>query len=282
MSHSKLALTLFAFSIAAAAAPGIQTVHFPSADGQTKLVGYVFAPSSSGRHPAVVMLHGRSGPYSSLAKGNYSAETLSKRHKEWGNFWAERGYVAILVDSFGPRGYASGFAAGSYKDRPEAVSEQTVRPLDAYGALRYLRTRKDVIPDRIGLQGWSNGAMTTLVTMSSKAPGIENPTSETGFRMALAEYPGCGMEAVSGKYVPYAHVEILIGSADAEVSPKICESFAQRAKRNSADLNFTLFPGAEHNYDDPSKAKQANAADRAATEETMRRAETLFRDALQH
>ena len=42
-------------------------------------------------------------------------------------------------------------------DRPAAVSEITVRPLDAYAALKYLRTRPDVKPDRIGIQGWSNG-----------------------------------------------------------------------------------------------------------------------------
>src|SRR6516164_11178 len=77
-----------------------RTVHFESLDHKTKLVGYVWDPSSPGPHPAVVLLHGRAGPYSSLAKGVYSAETLSKRHKEWGEYWATRGYTALLVDSF--------------------------------------------------------------------------------------------------------------------------------------------------------------------------------------
>ena len=45
----------------AAAEPA--TVYFASADGQTQLVGYLFAPATSGPHPAVVMLHGRAGPY---------------------------------------------------------------------------------------------------------------------------------------------------------------------------------------------------------------------------
>src|SRR5450755_2546270 len=39
-------------------------VYFASGDGTTQLVGYVFAPLNSGPHPAVVMLHGRAGPYS--------------------------------------------------------------------------------------------------------------------------------------------------------------------------------------------------------------------------
>lgn len=68
-----------------------------------------------------------------------------------GEFWAEHGFIALLVDSFGPRGYPSSFPKGSYEDRPSAVSEQTVRPLDAYGALRYLCGRGDIIADRIGV-----------------------------------------------------------------------------------------------------------------------------------
>jgi len=262
------------------AASPVKTVHFESADGKTRLVGYLFEPEGRGRHPAVVMLHGRAGPYSSGANGVYTAQTLSKRHVEWGTFWAERGYVALLVDSFGPRGYAKGFPAGSYENRPEEVSEQTVRPLDAYGALRYLRGREDVLADRIGVQGWSNGAMTVLVTMGRHAPGIADPSPETGFRVALAEYPGCGMEAVSGEYRPYAHLLLMVASADAEVSPKRCAAFAERARKGGADLEFVEFEGAEHNFDDPGKQKQANAANRAATEETMRRAEQLFAERL--
>lgn len=274
----KLGLLAALGVVAAAADPS--TVHFLSEDRQTRLTGYVFAPASGGPHPAIVMLHGRGGPYSSLANGVYTAATLSRRHKEWGSFWAEHGYLAILVDSFGPRGFPAGFPRGSYENRPAAVSEQTVRPLDAYGALRYLRSRKDVIPGRIGLQGWSNGAMTTLVTMSSHAPGIEHPTPENGFRAALAEYPGCGMEAIKGEYLPYARLLLMVGAADEEVSPKICQDFAARARREGANLELVVYQGAEHNFDDPGKEKQSNPANRRATEETYRRAERLFAEYL--
>jgi len=249
----------------------VKTVHFLSEDHRTRLVGYVFQPSASGRHAAVVMLHGRAGPYSSLAKGVYSAATLSKRHKEWGSFWAERGYIAMLVDSFGPRGYPGGFPTGSYENRPAEVSEQTVRPLDAYGALRYLRERHDVIGDRIAVQGWSNGGMTVLVTMSDHAPGVSQPTPETGFRAAIAEYPGCGMDAVKGSYHSYSPLLLMIAGADEEVSPKRCGEFAKRAH-----LEAIVYEGAEHNYDDPGTKKQSNPANRRATEDTMRRAEAFF------
>jgi dienelactone hydrolase len=253
-----------------------KTVHFPSEDRQIDLTGYLFEPSGGGAHAAVVMLHGRAGPYSSLANGVYTAATLSKRHKAWGEFWAERGYIALLVDSFSSRGYPSGFPKGSYEDRPSAVSEQTVRPLDAYGALRYLRGRPDIIAGRIGVQGWSNGGMTVLVAMSDHAPGIDQPTPATGFRAAIAEYPGCGMEAIKGRYVSYAPILMMIASADQEVSPKRCEEFARNARASGSNLEPIVYPGAEHDFDDPSESKQSNPANRRATADAMRRAEAFF------
>ena len=272
---SLIALTCCSF------AANIKTVHFQSEDRKTKLTGYLFEAQGSGPHAAVVMLHGRAGPYSSLAKGVYTAATLSKRHKEWGEFWAGRGYIALLVDSFGPRGYAKGFPRGSYENRPPEVSEQTVRPLDAYGALRYLRARHDIIGDRIGVQGWSNGGMTVLVTMGDRAPGITQPTPETGFRAAMAEYPGCGMEAIKGRYHSYAPLLMMIASADEEVSPKVCEAFATRAQESGSKLESIVFEGAAHNFDDPGKTMQSNPANRHATEEAMRRAEKFFKGQLQ-
>ena len=253
-----------------------RTVHFESADHKTKLVGYVFEPQGPGPHPAVIMLHGRAGPYSSLAKGEYSAETLSKRHKEWGEFWAARNYVALLVDSFGPRGYPAGFTKGSYDERPPEVSEQTVRPLDAYGALLYLRKQPGILKDRIGVQGWSNGGMTVLVTMSDQSPGLPLPSGEPGFRAAIAEYPGCGMDAIKGAYRAYAPILLMIAGDDEEVSPKRCEEFAKRAKSDGNDLKVIVYPGASHNFDDPSKSKQSIPANHDATEDAMRQADAFF------
>ncbi len=273
-------LAFLALAAAAPAAAAPETVHFESADGKTRLVGFLFRPSGGGPHAAIVLLHGRGGPYSSLAKGRYDATTLSKRHKTWGAFWAERGYVALLVDSFGPRGYPAGFPRGSYSERPAEVSEQTVRPLDAYGALRFLRARKDVDPARIGVQGWSNGGMTVLVTMSDRAPGIDAPTPATGFRAGLALYPGCGMDAVKGGYRPYAPLTVLIAGEDEEVSPKICESFVKRARENGGTIHAHVYAGAQHNFDDPGKKKQSVEANAKATEDAMRRAEKFFGEEL--
>jgi len=253
-----------------------RTVHFESADHKTKLVGYLWEPSGPGPHPAIVLLHGRAGAYSSLAKGEYSAETLSKRHKAYGEFWSEHNYVVLLVDSFGPRGYPAGFPKGSYDERPPEVSEQTVRPLDAYGALLYLRKQPNVIKDRIGIQGWSNGGMTVLVTISDQSPGLPLPSGQPGFRAAVAEYPGCGMDAIKGAYHNYAPLLLMIAGNDEEVSPERCEKFAKSAKADGDTIKVIVYPGAAHNFDDPSKSKQEVPANHAATEDAMRQSEAFF------
>src|SRR5882724_11619180 len=61
---------------AASTRPLPERVTFPSADHKTTLVGYLFRPGSArganaARVPAIVMMHGRSGAYSTAAKGVY-------------------------------------------------------------------------------------------------------------------------------------------------------------------------------------------------------------------
>ena len=87
-----LPLTLALPKAALAETPA--TVYFASGDGHTELVGYLFSPAERGPHPAIVMLHGRSGPYSTnvnadctwvarTVSSDCDATTLSKRHAMW-------------------------------------------------------------------------------------------------------------------------------------------------------------------------------------------------------
>lgn len=268
-----------------------ETVEFPSRDGRSMIVGYLFKPDTAGPHPAVVMLHGRGGPYSSLRPGVMSAANLTARHRLWGNFWAAQGYLALHVDSFGPRGYPRGFAKGSYSARPAAVDEKTVRPLDAYGALDYLRTRQDVIADRIGLQGWSNGGMTLLSAMGADAPRIAPhmaerarlaaPSPASDFRAAIALYPSCVTQRKQADYAPYAPLLITAGTDDDEVSPMVCRDFAAQQHVRGAAVEFVLYQGAHHAYDEPGKTKQSHAPNKAAMQDTLQQAQAFFRKHLQ-
>jgi dienelactone hydrolase len=258
-----------------------ETVYFESADGKTEIVGYLFKPRDAGVHGAVVMLHGRAGPYSAnvnadctlVARGVSSpcnAATLSKRHRMWGEYWAARGYLALLPDSFGPRGVGHGFGRFTHGDpERDGVNEKTVRPLDAEGALAYLRTRKDVAPQRVVLQGWSNGGSTALNVMIRQ--GVNE--GERGFRAALAFYPGCGKAALLENTVKTSvPIAMFLGSGDEEVSPTICQHVADRSIAAGTKLDVTLYPGATHDFDDPGGKRQSIPANAAAKDDAMRKA----------
>jgi len=252
-------------------------VQFPGADGATTLTGYVYTPKDkrAERAPAVVMMHGRAGPYSINVKdrGPYNASTLSKRHKMWGESWSALGYVAVLVDSFGPRGYPGGFGRHTINERPDAVNEVTVRPLDAYGALAYLRSRPDVAPDRIGLQGWSNGGSAALAAMALDAQRL---AGTGGFRGALVFYAGCGLRGHfdAQGYRPYATVLAFHGTADEETSPRLCQKLVERSRTLGGDITLKLYPGASHGFDDPGRQKAS--ANRDATTDARASSEALF------
>jgi dienelactone hydrolase len=254
-----------------------ERVQFRSTDGKTALVGYVFKPSvqPGARVPAVVMMHGRAGAYSGLAKGIYDATTLSQRHQFWGRLWAARGYIAVLVDGFGPRGYPQGFGRFTYASRPAELDEVSIRPLDAYGALAYLRSRGDVVPDRIGLQGWSNGGSATLASMAPDAPGIAEHRPGAGFRAALAFYPACGLKdhfATIG-YRSYAPLRVFVGTADEEISPRVCRELLADA---GGEVQIHFYNGATHDFDDPGPARQSIPANTDARRDVVERAAAFF------
>ena len=230
----------------------------------------LFKPAGAGPHPAIVMLHGRAGSYSSLRPGVMDANNLTARHQMWGDFWAARGYLALHVDSFGPRGHARGFAKGTYSRRPAEINEQTVRPLDAYGALDWLLARGDVIADRIGVHGWSNGAMTVLAALGPAH------AKTAGFKAAVAQYPSCTAQERFGEYTPYAPMLMLLAEDDDEVSPVICERLARVVRGRGGPVESHTYPGAHHSYDDPGKTKQSHAPNAAALADTKLRAEAFF------
>jgi carboxymethylenebutenolidase len=262
-----------------------ERVTFLSSDGRTELIGYVFKPAQmpASRIPAVVMMHGRAGAYSSLADGRYDASTLSKRHRQWGRLWSERGYIGLLVDAFSPRGYAKGFPRGSYDERPPEVDEVAIRPLDAYGALAYLRTRADVVADRIGLHGWSNGASATLAAMAGVgAPAGRKTTPKTGFRAALAFYTACGLKGrFDDGYRPYAPVRVFHGTDDEEVSPRRCMAFVRMARDLGGDITIQVYEGATHGFDDPSPKRRRVQANATAAKDAIERAVRFFAKALE-
>jgi carboxymethylenebutenolidase len=275
-------VTASALLVAGAAAEP-QTINFRSADGRTEILGYLFRPKTAGTHPAIVMLHGRGGAYSindnesctAVSPNTASpcnAATLSKRHMMWGEYWSERGYLALLPDSFGPRSKAHGFGRFTHDDPDRAdVNERTVRPLDAEGALVYLRGRADVIGNQIFLQGWSNGGSTALNVMIRQG----SRTAVTGYRGALVFYPGCGSKALLSQVISTtAPIAMFLGTDDEEVSPTICQHVAEQSRAAGTRIEVSAYPGATHDFDYPISRRQSIPGNKAALNDVLGRAAT--------
>ncbi len=216
-------------------------VTFTSADGATALVGYVFKPEGAhaARTPAVVMMHGRAGAYSSAAKDKYDASTLSRRHQAWGHIWAKQGYLAILVDGFSPRGYPHGFHVSVTIHGPiRSMKSPCARSMPM---ARWPICERGRMWSRTGLRfkAGSNGGSATLATMSRTAPGISAPTPATGFRAGLVFYPACGLKGLfNDGILPYAPVRVFQGSATKKSRRAVAPIWSRRAARLAATSSF--------------------------------------------
>ena len=202
----------------------------PDAAGMT-VIGYLFRPEGGGRFPAVVIMHGCNGL--DWAVAGQPGWLLAKSYAER---YVRHGYVALVLDSFAPRGI--GNACG----KPLTVSAGR-RAADAYSAAAYLAAKAFVDRDRIVLQGDSHGGWTTLVALETG--GAAMPVH---FAAGIAWYPAC--YRARGFSAPLL---ILIGTADDWTPAAACTTMSKRLGRNGhgADIVLKIFPGATHAFDFP-------------------------------
>ncbi len=237
MCRALLGALLLLAQAPAAAATAHETawVEFPALKefqgAPVRLSGLMFKPAGPGPFPAVVMLHGCSGMFSGSGY-----PTASYRYRA--EIFALNGYVAVLTDSFNPRGYRS---ICELQKRP--ILESRERAEDAYATREWLAAQPFVQKDRIGLIGWSNGAGGTLWGMRETQP-------YRGFRSAVAFYPGCRtLSRAKTQYKPYAPLLILSGEADDWTPAAPCVEMTNNARAIGAPMEIVTYPGAHHGFD---------------------------------
>jgi dienelactone hydrolase len=188
-------------------------------------------PDGSGPFPAVVLLHGCHG---------VSPSTL-----DWAAWFRDRGYVALVVDSWAARRVTKGCTPAS----PEVPN--TERFDDAIGALRYLQSRPYVKRDAIGAIGWSNGGVFAIAVVNgpsherARKRGVTVPAP--GFRAAIGVYPGGCYSLVHEQVV--RPLLVLIGDADDWTIPGPCVAMVTAMRSRGADATVVLYPGAVHYFD---------------------------------
>jgi dienelactone hydrolase len=187
-------------------------------------------PPGRGPFAAVVLLHGCHG--------------VSASTHEWAGWLRERGYVALVVDSWGPRGIRDGCVPG-----PELPN--TERFDDVVGALRWLHAREYVDRGRVGVMGWSNGGVFAMAAINgpslerARARGVRMPAP--GFAAGVAFYPGGCYSLVHERVV--RPLLVLMGDADDWTNPQECARMVEAMRGRGADVTLVLYPGAVHYFD---------------------------------
>ena len=177
---------------------------------------------------------------------SYTGARGSSRNRTAGRSWlAERGYVSLVVDSYGPRGVKGDCRTGP--DEPPI----TARFDDAMGALRYLQAQPFVRADRVAAIGWSQGGVYAMAVINgpslerAKQRGVELPA--VGFAAAIAFYPG-GCKSLIDEQV-IRPLLVLIGAADDWTPAATCQQMADAMAMRGADVSIVVYPGAYHYFD---------------------------------
>jgi dienelactone hydrolase len=195
-----------------------------------EITAVMVRPDDAGPFPAVVQLHGCAG-----------VEATSYR---WARWFADHGYVALVVDSFTARATRPDCKSGP--DEPPI----TARLDDAFGALRYLQSLPFVRGDRVAAVGWSQGAVYALAVINgpsldrAKQRGVAIPAP--GFAAAIGFYADCHSLIAEQVTRPLL---VLIGSADDWTPAVKCEQMATAMRSRGADVTLVVYPGAYHYFD---------------------------------
>ncbi len=147
-----------AFPLEAQVVP--EQVILKAADG-LEFHNQVFVPKDikpGERRPAILFTHG--GPGRQMLLG-YHYMFFYHMSYAMNQYWANKGYVVISVNYRSGIGYGRDFRMAPNRGRAGASEYQ-----DVYAAAKYLQSRPDVDPERIGLWGLSYGGLITAWGLS--------------------------------------------------------------------------------------------------------------------
>jgi len=227
------------------AAAAQEAVHFPSIEDNgsrspTTLDGYMFRPVGAGKHPALIFLHGCGGLF------DRTNGFIEPGERDWASELVRRGYVVLMVDSFGPRN--RGEMCSQRSRDPELYLK---RPRDAYGALLFLQAQPFVRPDRIAVIGWSQGGGAVLFAVGAQSPTRPTQLPHGDFRAAVAFYPtSCNDQQLPG-WTSAVPILVLVGSEDVGNPPAPCKELIEGASARGAKTEIQIYPGAYHHFDWP-------------------------------
>lgn len=181
-------------------------------------------PMDAGPHPAVLLLHGSGGLFRmpQVTDSTVCSPRLEAQFERWARRLSGLGFVVLLPDSFGSRGFCdynddarvTQVYPSLAVDTEGKTRNLVARLYDADAAIAHLATRANVDANEITVMGFSNGASTTMLYAhhrlsaaldefrdenGGQALGVAIPTLPTRAAVparAIAYYPGCGFDGL--------------------------------------------------------------------------------------
>lgn len=220
------------------------------------LTGELHKPEGSGPFPAVVLMHGCGGLQPAVRHALRQHAEHLLRH----------GFVALALDSFGPRNNGDGWVCKTFG---RLAAARRYRTADALDAAAHLRSLPFVSGDNIFQMGQSNGASVSLRLAQLKMPE---------FRAAAAYYPWCGALT---HFINAAKLTspliVLSGAKDDWTPPGACQALQAKG----ADYKIVVYPNAVHSFDleFPVQKYQGHLVgyDRKATADSRRQMLAFFK-----
>jgi dienelactone hydrolase len=212
----------------------VATLH----EAPLNVAGRLRIPEIEGRLPAVILLHGSAGP--SEREGGYAGPLN------------EAGFVTLELDQWSPRGLA-----GGAEGRPRTVAETLP---DLYGARAWLAAHPGVDATRIGVIGFSFGAVAAMLAATRAQNRLF--LGDDHFAALMPVYPICHLyNRVRGfEFADLVDAPILIvtGALDAyDNDPTAGETLvAGLSDADRARVRTEVMAEAHHGFDMPGEARQ--------------------------
>ncbi len=245
------------FSSLSVSCASYQPIRFKSAPvGEDSLVvkGKLYKPEGEGPFPAVIVLHGCGG--------------VDYHHVNWANQLVDWGYVALIVDSFGPRNVKK-VCGKSYKVSP------IERASDAYGAAIYLMQLPYVSRENIGLIGFSHGGLTGIKAIQTNFKHSAK-MEEMPFKTAVLFYPWCDSALDQDIDIPTL---IFIGDKDDWTPASRCVELKKWVSKPDR-VKLVVYENAYHCFDRPKGYREYSGHilkyDDTATKDAKERTKEFF------
>jgi uncharacterized protein len=150
------------------------------ASGPNELYGILTLPTSVGPHPAIVLISGSVNPETGTRDGVFSG-----LHIQHAARLASERFAVLRYD---PPGVGRSKGALGFESLDS-------RSKEAVAAAKYLRSRPDIRPDRVGLWGVSQGGWVISMAAAEAPQEIAFIISASGSGVSVAEEQVYGVEA---------------------------------------------------------------------------------------